>query len=55
MYNWDVIKQYIVILQSLYEATLKLKGRGKAGCNGMIWEVLFCIEWLMKIFEEAKA
>ena len=55
MYDWDVIKQYIAILQPLYEATLKLKARGRAGRNGVIWEVLPCMEWLIKIFKEAKA
>ena len=54
-YDWDVIKQYIVILQPLHEATLKLEVRDRAGRNGAIWEVLPCMEWLMKIFEEAKA
>ena len=55
MYDWDIIKQYIAILQPLYKATLKLKGRGRARRNSVIQEVLPYIEWLIKIFKEAKA
>lgn len=54
-YDWDVIKQYIQLLEPLQQATLKLKGRGKAGRNGAIWEVIPCMEFLIRHYEEAKA
>ena len=55
VYDWDVIKQYIVILQLFHETTFKLEGKGKAECNGTIWEVFLCMKWLIKIFKKAKA
>ncbi|OLL22978.1 hypothetical protein NEOLI_005448, partial [Neolecta irregularis DAH-3] len=51
-YDWDVISNYIAILQLLKEATKKLEARGRAGRHGAIWEVIPIMDWLLRTFEE---
>ena len=51
-YDWNVINNYIVILESLAQATKMLETRGKLGLHSAIWEVIPTFDWLMKLFKE---
>ena len=31
-----------------------LKARGRLGLHGVIWEVIFIFNWLLKLFKEEK-
>jgi hypothetical protein len=57
--DWDVIANYMTILQPCKVATMKLQGNvtnnSKGGAvHGAIWQVLPVFEDLLKVFEEAK-
>jgi hypothetical protein len=53
-YDWQVVNDYLSILRPLYKATSMLKGRGKAGSNGAIWEVIPIFNWLLIVLKEQK-
>ncbi|KAL2351322.1 hypothetical protein BJ546DRAFT_808235, partial [Cryomyces antarcticus] len=51
-YDWDVVANYVKILQPLREATKRLEARGATGRYGAIWEVIPTMNWLLQVFEE---
>jgi len=53
-YNWSIINKYMEILSPLKEATSLVEGRGKAGKNSAIWEVIPTFNWLLRVFKEKK-
>ncbi|TKA59147.1 hypothetical protein B0A49_13257 [Cryomyces minteri] len=53
-YDWDVVANYVTILQPLREAAKRLEARGATGRYGAIWEVIPTMNWLLQVFEEAK-
>jgi hypothetical protein len=50
--DWQVVNEYISVLQPLKEATKRLEGRGKSGRFGAIYEVIPVFEYLLDAFEE---
>jgi hypothetical protein len=42
--DWTTISEYINLLERFYKATKSIKGRGKHGSHGAIWEVLIIFE-----------
>jgi hypothetical protein len=50
--DWQVVNEYISVLQPLKEATKRLKGRGKSSRFGAIYKVSLVFEYLLDAFEE---
>src|SRR5438046_5884124 len=53
MADWQVITEYIAVLQPLKLATKRLEGRGKSGRFGAIYEVIPIFEYLLNKYETA--
>jgi hypothetical protein len=51
-HDWQVIADYVQVLQPLKMATKRLEGRGKAGRFGAIYEVIPVFEYLLESLKE---
>ena len=48
--DWHILTEYKVILEPLWEATMRLEGEALDGRNGALWEVLPMFEYILDCF-----
>ena len=50
--NWQVITQYIQVLQPLKDATIRLKGRGKSRQYGALYKVIPIFKHVLRYYKD---
>jgi hypothetical protein len=48
--DWHALTEYKIILEPLWEATMRLEGEALEGRNGALWEVLPMFEYILDCF-----